>query len=46
MIFVKVFLYAYIFMCLLVLITWIFGKKLDLGEEEIQDNINNDGKWN
>jgi len=47
MIFIKATLYGYGFICLLVLITWLFEDKLDLGEEEIQeDEIDKDGRWN
>ena len=47
MIFVKMTLYGYAVMTIYVLIVWLFGNKLDLGEEEIQeDEINKDGSWN
>jgi hypothetical protein len=50
MTFLKATLYIYGFLFALSFITWAFQDKLDLGEEEIQEdeveNIEKEGRWN
>jgi len=51
MFFIKFTLYGYGFFLVLAFITWAFSNKIDLGEEEIQEDEienmkNNNGRWN